>query len=330
MNTKLREFIVLAKRFTKVKSEELMEKDFYLTILLNELVSEDFLFKGGTCLSKVYLDYYRLSEDIDLTWKDQGMFEGKSTKQIKKLCSKEINVFGALLKDIAEKYDFDFKMEKGNRRYVELGSNSKMVTFKIWYTSIFTDAYSFIKIQINFLEQLEFGYAKRVLKPILDVNLLGKEEQKYFEEFLKFYSNKNSYYVYDYREIACEKIRALLTRKTVKIRDAVDLYFIEKEFRLEFDGLEDKCKNKIMFVILSYKKYRDNFKSITKQKLMPRDLIDEDITALLLGEFDKGEFEEFAERFVIFLERFVSDLKRDIQKQQTGTNIIVVLSTFSR
>lgn len=313
MNAKLREFIALARGFTKVKSEELMEKDFYLTMLLNELVTEDFLFKGGTCLSKVYLDYYRLSEDIDLTWRDQGMFEGKSTKQIKKICSENINVFGALLKDIAEKHGFDFKMEKGNRRYVEIGSNNKLVTFKIWYRSIFTDAYSFIKIQINFLEKLEFGYVKHVLKPTLDTNLLEKEEQKYFEEFLKFYSNDISYYVYDYREIACEKIRALLTRKTVKIRDAVDLYFIEKEFGLRFDGLEDNCKNKIRFAIQSYKKYRDNFKSITKQKLTPRDLIDEDITALLLREFDRKEFEEFAGRLIIFLERLASDLKRDIQ-----------------
>lgn len=313
MGAKLKEFIVFAKKLTKVRSDELMEKDFYLTVLLNELVTEDFLFKGGTCLSKVYLDYHRLSEDIDFTWKDQKIFEGKTTKKIKKICSEKINVFGALLKDVAERHGLDFKMEKTNRRYVEIGSNNKMITFKIWYKSIFTDMYSFIKIQINFLEKLEFGYAKHVLKPTLDMNLLKREEQKYFEEFLKFYSNKISYYVYDCREIACEKIRALLTRKAVKIRDAVDLYFIEKELGLKFDSLEDECENKIRFAVQNYKKYRENFNLITKQKLVPNSMTDEDISALLLREFNKKEFEEFLERFVIFLERLTTDLKKDIR-----------------
>jgi len=241
MNAKLKEFVIFAKKFTKVKSEELIEKDFYLTILLNDIETEDFLFKGGTCLSKVYLDYHRLSEDIALTWKDQSIFENKTTKKIKKICSEKINVFGVLLQDVAERHGLDFKMEKTNRRYVEMGSNNKIVTFKIWYKSVFTDTYSFIKIQINFLEKLEFGSIRHVLKPALDATLMKGEEQKYFEEFLKFYSNRISYYAYDYREIACEKIRALLTRKVVKTRDVVDLYFIEKELGLRVGSLEDKC-----------------------------------------------------------------------------------------
>jgi len=49
----------------------LLEKDYYLTVILSDIhkLSRDLVFKGGTCLSKVYFDYYRLSEDLDFTLK---------------------------------------------------------------------------------------------------------------------------------------------------------------------------------------------------------------------------------------------------------------------
>ena len=47
----------------------LVEKDYYLTVILSRLheLSEDLIFKGGTCLNKVYFSYYRLSEDLDFS-----------------------------------------------------------------------------------------------------------------------------------------------------------------------------------------------------------------------------------------------------------------------
>jgi predicted nucleotidyltransferase component of viral defense system len=47
----------------------LMEKDYYLTLLLSHIneLSEDLIFKGGTCLNKIYYVYYRLSEDLDFS-----------------------------------------------------------------------------------------------------------------------------------------------------------------------------------------------------------------------------------------------------------------------
>ena len=45
----------------------LLEKDYYLTIVLSGMnrLSEELIFKGGTCLNKIYYSYYRLSEDLD-------------------------------------------------------------------------------------------------------------------------------------------------------------------------------------------------------------------------------------------------------------------------
>ena len=48
----------------------LIEKDFFCSLVLAVLAAEapDYmLFKGGTCLSKVYTDFYRLSEDLDFS-----------------------------------------------------------------------------------------------------------------------------------------------------------------------------------------------------------------------------------------------------------------------
>jgi predicted nucleotidyltransferase component of viral defense system len=44
----------------------LVEKDYFCTVVLACLAGvEGLVFKGGTCLAKVYADFYRLSEDLD-------------------------------------------------------------------------------------------------------------------------------------------------------------------------------------------------------------------------------------------------------------------------
>ena len=47
----------------------LLEKDYYLTLILSRVseLSEKLIFKGGTCLNKIYYVYYRLSEDLDFS-----------------------------------------------------------------------------------------------------------------------------------------------------------------------------------------------------------------------------------------------------------------------
>lgn len=46
----------------------LVEKDYFCSLLLEYFFPLDTLvFKGGTCLAKVYTNFYRLSEDLDFT-----------------------------------------------------------------------------------------------------------------------------------------------------------------------------------------------------------------------------------------------------------------------
>jgi predicted nucleotidyltransferase component of viral defense system len=59
-----------AVRFTAAQtdfSERLVEKDYYCTLALADLTQSmtGRVFKGGTCLSKVHSDFFRLSEDLD-------------------------------------------------------------------------------------------------------------------------------------------------------------------------------------------------------------------------------------------------------------------------
>ncbi len=59
-----------AVRFTAAEtgfSARLIEKDYFCTMVLDYLATAgtELIFKGGTCLAKVYAGFYRLSEDLD-------------------------------------------------------------------------------------------------------------------------------------------------------------------------------------------------------------------------------------------------------------------------
>lgn len=53
----------------------LVEKDYFCSLLLQAISFPEasWIFKGGTCLSKIYTDFYRLSEDLDFCIPIQGI-----------------------------------------------------------------------------------------------------------------------------------------------------------------------------------------------------------------------------------------------------------------
>jgi len=67
-----KDFVSEVGRIQGIRRTDLIEKDLILHQLLldlseNKFFSENFVFKGGTCLIKCYLGYFRFSEDIDFT-----------------------------------------------------------------------------------------------------------------------------------------------------------------------------------------------------------------------------------------------------------------------
>ena len=65
----------------------IIEKDYHLTRILNavnQYLSCDIIFKGGTLLNKAYLNYHRLSEDLDFSYSNDVdvSTRGKRSKAI--------------------------------------------------------------------------------------------------------------------------------------------------------------------------------------------------------------------------------------------------------
>ena len=110
------------------------------------------------------------------------------------------------------------------------------------------------------------------------------------------------YFAYDMREIVCEKVRALLTRKGMKTRDVADLYFIEKERKLNIEDLKDTCVEKAIFAINSYKKYRENFEGRSRIMRKERDFLVGEAEYLMLVKVDRKNFDAFLKRLLPFLE----------------------------
>lgn len=284
---KLKNFLNSIKDKTNITAQELIEKDFYLNILLSKLNFEEYVFKGGTCLAKAYLDYFRFSEDLDFTFINQKLWEGKSTKSIKKVCKEKIDDFGERL----EKAGFDFKFDKADRNFVEIGNNNKLVTFKVYYNSVLTGKPSFIKIQINFLEKIIFAPQTKELNPLIKNSQFTKEDQIYFQEFLDFYKTIKMK-VYDIREIVTEKFRSILTRKAIKSRDAIDLLFIYNKFKIKPQDFLKETKEKLLYSIHSYEKYKDNL-ILARDKLQTLEFQYSEIRPLVINPFNKEDFDNY-------------------------------------
>lgn len=238
---------------------ELLEKDLLLHLILLKLKETNFLnnylFKGGSCLIKCYLGYYRFSVDLDFSFKHQKYFLGKSQKQIRRFLSSEINSL-KIFEKIAKQINMGFRMEKNNKKYFEFGGSNKMVTLKLWYDSILGTE-EFIKIQINFVDRVLFRTRNVLVKSLCPEN---KKLALLFPILYKLYSRHFRVESYDVKEILCEKIRAILTRKALKERDLIDVYLLVTRFNLSLQALEQQVIEKTRFIMGLYEKYRKNLK----------------------------------------------------------------------
>ncbi len=292
---------------TNIRQAELVEKDLILHKLLIELSKDSgfyrkYVFKGGTCLIKCYLGYYRFSEDLDFTWIEQEMFENRSEKNIRKILSKEINDLILLLEKISTKLGMDFVPEKNNRQYIEFGGSNKFVTFKLWYNSSIFDTKEFVKIQVNYVEKM--CYKSRIAPAKSLFGNINVEELEFLFPEAKGILLAPKIKVYDLREILIEKVRAILTRRTFKARDFVDVYVIEKEKGLSAEKLEPEIIDKTRFM-LKYEKYMENLKENVNNRLFFRVGEEQKLLLKPLG----SDFQEFAEKFKKFIDRLLENFR---------------------
>jgi len=184
----------------------LIEKDYYLTLILSGInkLSEDLIFKGGTCLNKIYYSYYRLSEDLDFS---VHLPDYKTTRGNRRKCIEPIK---NNIEAFAEQ--FDMQIEDAG----DVGRNeSKQYIYYFSYRSVIQPTEQLIKIEIG-----------------LRFNPIDKVENKPVRHrFLHSFTNEPLFdggkvNCLSLNEIVSEKLRAAALRQTIAPRDFYDLDFI--------------------------------------------------------------------------------------------------------
>lgn len=137
-NFTVEEFLIMletsnVRKFDRFK----FEKDFLLSLVLMKFgkTFPDLVFKGGTCLNKIYFPYFRLSEDLDFVL---DIDAGRTVRQaiLKKYEEdfvKELKMLGLALRDERTKFD-----------------EHRLAMFTFEYISAIDSSSQTIKIDISF------------------------------------------------------------------------------------------------------------------------------------------------------------------------------------
>jgi len=190
----------------------LIEKDYYLTLALSRLqeLSSDLIFKGGTCLNKVYYSYYRLSEDLDFSMR---LPDGKVTKSVRSRCMKPIK---EKMGEFAAQFGMKLDTAENPGR-----NESRQYVFYLIYPSVVLPQEARIKFEVG----LRFN-------PLYPVGK-HKVQHKFIHPFTgKLLFDGGEVSCLDLKELVAEKLRAAAIRETIAPRDFYDLDFI---LRKNFD-----------------------------------------------------------------------------------------------
>jgi len=199
---RFREAITLAEASSGF-SARLIEKDYYCSLVLHDLAvqfQQGLIFKGGTCLSKVHADFFRLSEDLDFAISIQPAASRADRRRAVTPIRNHLN-------EIMSRFPCFELVEE-----ITGHNDSRQYTGKFAYPSAVTGEHEFIKVEISLREETvqppEIHQARTMLRdphtgqPVfapVDVRVLSAIEAY------------------------AEKIRAALTRRDPAIRDFFDI-----------------------------------------------------------------------------------------------------------
>ena len=196
----------------------LIEKDYYCSVLLDYLFRQEdtpLVFKGGTCLSKIYADFHRLSEDLDFTLPTP--FEASRSVRRQRIERVKEEIEG-LEREIPE---FILKQNLTGHNI------SRQYIAYVTYTSAVEAGAEAarIKIEVGLREELVLDPV-RVSAQTLLVNPFT-ERPVANELFLTALALEEAY---------AEKLRAALTRREPAIRDYYDLHYAVNNLDLNLNG----------------------------------------------------------------------------------------------
>ena len=149
-------------------SDEIIAKDLLLTLILAEFQKErgifnQLIFKGGTLLSRNYLNYHRFSEDLDFVHKDSNILRKLTRNKRERKIKEFIDLFAPQFKKVSDILDLDFNADRSNTRYCSIISGRAVYIFRVYY-----DADRYIKIEVNFIEKLIYHPKNVSVKAITD------------------------------------------------------------------------------------------------------------------------------------------------------------------
>jgi hypothetical protein len=256
------DFILRLNERMKPPRPDLLEKDYHLHRLLgaiseNDYLSRNLVFKGGTCLIKAYVGYFRFSEDVDFTWRGSDLGEDGSPSQTRKICSRFISEMIENLVPIARELGLQFSGGKSDRNEVMVGSGGRMVRFYLTYYSDVLKTMAKTKFEVNFVERTIYPFQSRTLGSYIS-NLMDRDLEFLFEGPYRDFTRPVTIDCYDPRELFTDKCRAALTRKVYKMRDVLDIHAMEQRFGYRIPDYDSPITEKTKFMLDMYGRYKEN------------------------------------------------------------------------
>ncbi len=272
----LKRFVAELSRLTGY-SDNLVEKDVWQKLVLQKLyarreLQDKLVFKGGTCITRTLLGYYRFSEDLDFAW---------NTRQPRTFYETFSRHYLRPLSEIGVHAGKHYGTQGGRLMKWDLTCNSSKLV-----------------LSVNFSQELAFPIEHRELFSIK----VGRNERK---KLLVLYPDIfSAYYArlilpcHSPKEIACEKFTAILTRRYLtKPRDLLDLFHLKETVDLHALSQDKKSLNKISRLIKSAPAYASTF--MERKKNLPaylKQLAGEALNEreIYITPIDKTELHTFA------------------------------------
>jgi predicted nucleotidyltransferase component of viral defense system len=208
----LREAIIAVLNVLKI-NPIFIEKDYYLTLILLQIdkLNPNLIFKGGTALNKLYLDYSRISEDLDFTLNSQPQTRGEEKRGI----SSRSSIFRDIKNNISsfmEQFSLKFISHK---KY----DNSRLQVYEFGYTSIVNNTRENSKINID----IRCHNNDVILTPEY-----REVKHKFSQNIIKAsISTMDKVKTCQLIEIMAQKLTALLDRNVP--RDFFDIYYAARQ-----------------------------------------------------------------------------------------------------
>jgi len=196
--------------------QELIEKDYYCSLILAYLfkgTKTKLVFKGGTCISKVYANFYRMSEDLDFSISTpiSATRQQRSNliQPIKQEFENLINHFNC--------FSWQSKLMGNNesKQYIGTIQYNSAVSFK--------NRKGTIKIEISLRETLLQNTSMKPAKTLLWDPFRN-------EVVLALYQVK----VLTIEEVYAEKFRAAICRILPAIRDFYDIHYAVNNLSIDW------------------------------------------------------------------------------------------------